>query len=170
MEACITTTAAERGAFPGRVSKISLPPDARALGTLARVDYEDAFLIEAGVERTAEQWLNAVINDAPLAVRARLVTGWVTLGLKLGPPWSARRVLGWNVLHSDPSYVLLGAASWLGLRGELLLRAEPGGALFATIVQLNNPAAHAIWARVTPTHQAVVQSLLSHAARREASR
>lgn len=165
------TTTVERGKDAGPVSMISLPPDARALSTVSRVDYEDAFLVDVGVDRTAEQWLRAVINDPPFAVRARLVTGWLTLGLKLGLPWSGRRVLGWKVLHSDASYVLLGAESWLGLRGQLLFRSETGGALlFATIVQLSNPAARAVWATITPTHQDVVHSLLSHAAGREACR
>lgn len=155
---------------PSLVSTIALPARARALSTLSRVDYADAFLVDAGVARTPEQWLHAVINDAPLVVRARLVSGWLALGLKLGPPWSTGRALGWNVRHSGPDYVLLGADSWLGLSAELLFRTEPGGVLFATIIRLSSPVARAAWASITPTHQAVVQSLLSHAARREACR
>jgi hypothetical protein len=166
----MTTTHPHPAAHPGTVSTISLPPRARALSTLPRIDYEDAFRVDAGVQRTPEQWLTAVIGDAPLRVRARLVTGWLALGLKLGPSPATRRTLGWKVQHSDPSYVLLAADSWQGLHGQLLLRSEPGGVLFATLIQLTNPGARAIWARITPTHQDIVQSLLSHAARREAGR
>jgi hypothetical protein len=83
-----------------------------------RIDYADAFRVDAGVERTPGDWVRAVIDDAPLAVRARLFTGWLALGLRLGLPWSPRRVLGWKVQHCDGHFVLLTANSWLGLRQE----------------------------------------------------
>jgi hypothetical protein len=161
-----TTAAADRVVRPSTVSQVALPADARALSTLARIDYEDAFTVHAGVERTAEQWARAVLQDPPLAVRTRLVLGWTALGLRLGPPWSGQRVLGWKVKQSRPGVILLAAGSWLGLRGELLFRSEPHGLLFATFVQHNNPAARGVWARITPKHQLVVRSLLTHAAGR----
>jgi hypothetical protein len=162
------TTQADRVVLPGSVRQVSLPADARALSTLSRVDYEDAFIVDAPGEQTAEQWARAIFHDAPLAVRARLVSGWIGLGLKLGEPWSAGRVLGWKVQQGSPSVVILAAESLLGLQAELLFRTEPRGLLFATMIQQNNPAAQAVWARITSTHQAVVRSLLEHAACREA--
>lgn len=165
----MATTHSPRRAAPSvTVSQVKLPAEARTLSTLSRIDYTDAFLVDAGVERTPEQWVHAVLNDAPFAVRARLVSGWLALGLKLGAPWSRRRVLGWSVQRSDSDIILLAAGSRLGLQGELLARSEPGGLLFATFVQLHNPVARALWARITPHHQHVVRSLLTHAARREA--
>ena len=159
----MTATRQTGGATARAVNQISLPDDARTLTTLSRIDYEDAFAFAADVERTAEEWLRAVIDDAPLRVRRRLWLGWIALGLRLGPPWSSDRVLGWPVKHSEPSYVLLGADSWLGLRGQLLCRSEPDGVLFATFLQLTNPVARALWAAITPHHQHVVRSLLTHA-------
>lgn len=150
-----------------RVCQVVLPEDARELSTLSRVDYEDAFVVDAGGQRTAQEWARAVFNDAPLAVRARLVSGWMGLGLKLGGPWSERRVLGWKVQQSSPEVMLLAADSVLGLEAELLFRTEPRGLLFATLIQQNNSAARAVWVRITARHQAVVRSLLDHAARRE---
>jgi len=166
----MTTTQADRSVRPVTVSEVSLPLDARALSTLSRIDYEDAFIVDAGVELTAAQWVRAVVHDAPLGLRARLISGWIALGLKLGGPWSARRVLGWKVQQSGRGFVLLAANSWFGFRGELLFRSEPRGLLFATFVQQNNPAARGVWAMITPRHRRVVRSLLAHAARREASR
>jgi hypothetical protein len=166
----MTATQADHVVLPGRVSQVLLPADARALSTLARVDYEDAFIVDSPGERTAEQWLRAVFNDAPIAVRARLVSGWTGLGLKLGAPRSGRHVLGWKVRQSSPSVVLLAADSLLGLQAELLFRTEPRGLLFATLIQQNNPAARAVWVRITATHQEVVRSLLDDAARRETGR
>jgi hypothetical protein len=152
------------------VSAVALPADARTLTTLSRIDYTDAFLLDAGVARPADEWVRATLNDAPLGVRTRLVAGWLALGLNLRGPWSARRVLGWRVQHSDPSFVLLAADSWLGLRGQLLFRSEARGLLFATFIQQNNPVVRSLWVKLTPRHQQVVHSLLAHAARREAIR
>jgi Protein of unknown function (DUF2867) len=152
------------------VRQIALPQDARALGTMSRIDYEDAFAVTADVRRSAEEWVRAVLYDAPPRVRRRLWLGWTALGLKLGPPSSSDRVLGWKVKHSDPDFVLLAADSWLGFRGELLFRREPDRLLFATLVQQTNPAVRVLWAAITPRHQRVVRSLLSHAAERAQDR
>jgi hypothetical protein len=145
------------------VNQISLPQDARVLSTLPRIDYHDAFVVTAEVDHTAEQWVRAVLQDAPPAVRRRLWLGWTALGLKLALPWSRGRVLGWEVMHRDPAFVLLAADSWLGLRGQLLFRREPHGLLFATFVEHTNPVSRALWVAITPRHQRVVRSLLMHA-------
>jgi hypothetical protein len=164
------TTAQRIPASPHRsVSAVTLPADARALSTLSRVDYEDAFRLQAGVDRPAEQWVRAMLNDAPLTVRSRLVVGWLALGLNLQGPWAEHRVLGWKVQHTDPDFVLLSADSWLGLHGQLLFRREPRGLLFATLIQQDNLVVRSLWDAITYKHQHVVQSLLVHAARREAA-
>ena len=165
----MTTTQRTYEGTDRSVSAVRLPADARTLTTLSRIDYEDAFLLDAGVERSAEEWVHAMLNDAPLKVRSRLVAGWLALGFNLRGPWSARRVLGWQVQHSDADFVLLAADSWLGLRGQLLFRSEPRGLLFATFIQQNNPLVRSLWVRITQRHQQVVRSLLVHAARREAA-
>ena len=92
------------------------------------------------------------------------MAGRVALGLKLGPPWSSDRVLGWKVKRSDPAVVLLAADSWLGFRGELLFRSQPDGLLFSTLIQQSNPVTRALWAGITARHQHVDRSLLTHAA------
>lgn len=146
------------------VSQISMPEDARALSTLSRVDYEDAFAVTVEREHTAEQWVRAVLQDAPPRVRGKLWLGWAALGLRLAPPWSSDCVVGWKIEHRDPGVMLLAADSWLGLRGRLLFRSEPDGLLFATFLQQTNPVARSLWAAITPRHQEVVRSLLTHAA------
>jgi hypothetical protein len=152
----------------GRIRQIALPPGARALSTFSRIDYEDAFLVEAGRDRTAEQWARAVLEDAPRLMRRKLRRGWRALGLRVGSPRSARRVLGWEMRRSTSDVVLLGAGSFIGMPGELLFRREPDGLLFATFIRQGNPVARALWARVAPGHRQVVRSLLARAARREA--
>lgn len=152
------------------VTQIPMPPDARALTTLRPNDYEDAFRIEGNPvpHRTGEQWARAVVEETPLKIRVKLVSGWTGLGLKLALPWSAHRVLGWEIRQSTPEYVLLGAGSRLGLSGELLFRREPNGVLFATVVHHHNRFARLVWERIEPLHREVVRSLLEHAARRAA--
>jgi hypothetical protein len=166
MEAVMTSTSAVRAAPAGPVREISLPPEARALSTLARIDYTDAFRVETEVRRTAEQWARATIEEAPLAVRAGLLSGWTALGLRLGPPGSPDRVLGWEVRRRGADFVLLAMSSPLGLRGELLFRSEPHGLLFATLIQHDTPAARCAWSRITARHQRVVRALLAGAIRR----
>lgn len=162
----MTVTRQVRPAAPS-VAEIPPPADARSLSTLPRIDYVDAFIVTGAGERSPEHWVSAVLREAPPRVRRRLVLGWVALGLKLGPPWSADRVLGWSVQRSEPGFVLLAADSWLGFRGELLFRREPNGLLFSTFVQQTNPAARALWAAIAPRHRRVVRSLLSRAGRRK---
>ena len=79
-------------------------------------------------------------------MRARLLRGWCLLGLRLGSPWSRRRVLGWQIRRSTPDFVLLAAGSRIGMPAELLFKRERDGLLFATFVQQRNPLARTIWA------------------------
>jgi hypothetical protein len=159
-------------ASPGIVRQVLPPADARALSTLSRIDYADAFYVDTSGDlgRTGEQWARATLDDAPLSVRSRLVLSWTALGLRLGPPCSSHRVLGWQIRRNNREFVLLGANSWVGLRGELLFRSEPHGLLFATFLEHSNPAARVAWKQITPKHQRVVHSLLAHAARRAEGR
>ena len=153
-----------------RARQIAVPPGVRELSTLRRIDYEDAFFVAAGPgqQRSGEQWARAVLEGAPLRVRARLLRGWCLLGLRLGWPGSRRRVLGWRIRRTAPDFVLLSAGSRLGMPGELLFKRERGGLLFATFVQQRNALARSVWGRAAPAHQRVVASLLTQAARRDA--
>jgi hypothetical protein len=150
------------------VCQIDVPPDARALSTLAHIDYEDAFLVETGPapDRTPEQWARAVLEDAPLAVRKSLLSGWAALGLKVGGGRSGRSVLGWAVRQSTPDFVLLGRDSRVGMPGELLFKREDDALLFSTFVQKGNPVARALWAGVESTHVRIVRQILEDARRR----
>jgi Protein of unknown function (DUF2867) len=155
-----------RAGAAGQARQVGLPPAARALSTLSRIDYEDAFFVRSapGMDRTGEQWARIVLEGAPQRVRARLLRGWCLLGLRLGSPWSRRRILGWQIRRSTPDFVLLAAGSRIGLPAELLFKRERDGLLFATFVQQRNSLVRAIWARVVPVHQRTVRSLLVHAA------
>jgi hypothetical protein len=162
----MSSTSMDRAAPQATVTEVALPPDARAVSTLSRIDYQDAFRVESAVERTAEHWARAVLEDAPLTVRTRLISSWTALGLKLGTPRSADHVLGWRIERSEPGLVLLVAGGRLGLEGQLLFCSDARELLFATFVHHGNAAARAVWARIEHQHRVVVRSLLTEAARR----
>jgi hypothetical protein len=142
------------------VRQIPVPDDVRDLSTLPRIDYADAFLVDTGAhpEWSAERWAMAVLEEAPAATRAKLLSGWLALGLKPAAPGPA--ILDWAVRSRTPNTVLLGRDSRIGMPGELLFTLRPEGLLFATFVQHRTLATRAVWAAVIRTHVRTVLELL----------
>jgi hypothetical protein len=141
---------------------VAVPPGARARSTLPRIDYADSFLVETGLgqERTAEQWARAILEDAPILMQQVLRWGWATLGLKLRTTPSRHSVLGWEVRHAVPNFVLLGAHSRTGMPAELLFERQRSALTVTTFCQLTNPAARAVWVPVERIHRRVVPYVL----------
>ena len=152
------------------VTQIPVPPSALALTTLARVDYEDAFVVtvaSAG-ERSAEEWMRVVLEESPPPVRRSLRSGWLSLGLKLGSAEASDRVLGWQIRRSEPDLVRVGLDSRVGMPAELLLERRSDSLLFCTFIHHGNPVLRAVWAvGIAQPHQRVVERLLSRAAKSE---
>jgi hypothetical protein len=150
------------------IRQVAVPAAARALCTLSHIDYEDAFLIEncAAQERTAEQWARAILEDAPIAVKVKLLLGWSAIGLKPALSASRRSVLSWEIRENTPDYVLLDRSSVIGMPGELLFKRQRDALLFATFVLHDNPIARAVWAATEPRHVPIVRGLLEQAIRR----
>jgi hypothetical protein len=153
---------------PG-VREIAIPPESRALSTLPRTDYVDAFVVETGDDRarSGEEWARALLEDAESGTRTALLAGWRGLGLRLGSTRSERFVLGWEIRRSTPGHALLAAASPVGLSAELLFEPLERGCLYATLVQQETAAARVIWAGMAPVHVRVVRSVLEQLWRRE---
>jgi hypothetical protein len=154
---------------PGLASKVELPANARALTTLRRIDYEDAFLVKAPPAggQSGEQWARATFEAAPEVLRRSLRRGWAALGLKLEREGAEGAILGWQLRHSGADFALLGADSRIGMPAELLFKPQGEALLFATFVQQRNPIARGVWAVVAPRHRQVVPALLGRAARRQ---
>ncbi len=150
------------------VRQIAVPPDARALSMLGCIDYEDAFVvfIADAQDRSAEEWARVVLEQAPVHVRRGLQTGWTAIGLKLGGRPAEQSVLGWEVRNSEKEFVLLGAASRIGMPAELLFVRQRDTLLFCTFVQHDSPAARTVWAGTEPVHVPIVRRLLEHTSRR----
>jgi hypothetical protein len=149
------------------VRQVNPPSSVRALSTLPRVDYCDAFVFDVGATHveSAEDLIREILEGAPLAVRTQLISGWSAIGLKVNDS-SQRSVLGWEVRRTVPDHVLLGAESRIGMPGELLLKRDDDALLFATFVAQRNLAARAVWAITEPVHVRVVRDVLSQASRR----
>jgi hypothetical protein len=145
--------------------QVAVPASVKALCGLTRVDYEDAFLIEVAAtrERSAEQWVRALLEQTPPALRHSLRSGWLALGLKVAAAGADRSVLGWELRRSTPDFVVLAADSWIGMPAELVFNRQPQALLLATLVEHQNPAVRAMWAGVEPVHRQVVPRILRRA-------
>jgi hypothetical protein len=155
------------GPVTGGVRQVDVPPEARALSTLTRIDYADAFLVDVGPTHDveAEHWAREIMEGAPAVTRTQLLSGWKAIGLKVGPQ-SGPSLLGWAVRCSTPDHLLLGANSRVGMPGELLFKKDGDALLFATFVQHGNLAARGLWAVVEPVHVRMVRDIMSDASRR----
>jgi hypothetical protein len=150
------------------VRQIPVPPQARALSTLARIDYADSFVVATGQPdgRTPEQWARTILDRAPIALRGALVSAWIALALRLRRGHSDGFILGWELLRSGADHALLGARSRIGMPAELLVQRWHSGVLFATFVRHQNALARAVWAATEPGHAPVVRYVLERAAAR----
>lgn len=95
-----------------------------------------------------------------------LTQKWIQMGLLLEPDHSAQRVLGWSIVRNASDRVVLGASSENGLHGELLIRRHRDESLFASLIQYDTEAAHALWSEVEPGHAPVMCKLIDDAASR----
>jgi hypothetical protein len=107
----------------GKARRIDVPERILALDTLADPSYACAFEIAAPPvgTRSAGDWLRGIIEGAPRPMRWFIVTGWIAaLRLRLGPRQSPDHVLGWKILSTSPTEIVI------GVEGAALIRA-PGG-------------------------------------------
>lgn len=154
----------EVGSFAVEVEQVAVAAQLRELTELRRVDYQDAFLVDpAEPERSPENWARAVIGDAPTGLRRALLTGWDSLGLRLGAGVGPQ-VLGWRLRRADEEAAVLAADSPLGIAAELVFRPLPGALLFATFVTLEGDEARAAWEEIETVHPSMVRRLLEGAA------
>lgn len=155
----------DRDARLAMVRRVEAPAPARELSTLARVDYDDAHVLETpeAPDRTAEGWARAILEGAPAAMRGSLLAGWSSLGLRMGSPRDPQRVLGWEVRASAPDHLLLGADSRVGMPAEVVVLRERDGVVVATLVQHRNALVRALWAGFAAQHREVVRRLLASA-------
>jgi hypothetical protein len=153
--------------MPGTVQQVELPPAARALCSLPRIDYSDCFVAETdhAMELSAEEWARRILEGAPTSFKISAPATWFALGLKHGLPWSGNNMLGWPVRRSEPGFVLLGAQSRTGMPAELLIKRQQGSILFATFIQHRSRVMKRIWSFMEGPHQEIVPRLVARGVR-----
>ncbi|MGW5641907.1 hypothetical protein ACWEV3_06340 [Saccharopolyspora sp. NPDC003752] len=151
----------------GRAKAIVVPGDVRSRASLLNPDYQDAFVVETGEEvpRNAERWIREVFESAPVPVRAFLRIGWSLFGAQLGPSGSPAHVLGWQIGENHPDWIRLEVFWKLGLRANLVLRAQSSSIVLATFVEHQRRAARILWPTLILVHRWTLRYLLSRAAR-----
>lgn len=150
--------------------QVAVPESARALCALARIDYEDGFAIETGAarNRTPEQWARALLEDAPTTRGRALWRLAATVGVLPRAGGSRRRSVGaWTQRRSTPEVAIVAAGAPVGISAEMIFSLEREALLWTTFVQLRNPLARRLWARIAPVHRGVVPALLKRAQRLE---
>jgi hypothetical protein len=151
---------------PVRARRIEVTDELRAASTLAEPDYTAAWEVplSGGHTRSAEQWARATLEDAPRALRAFVVAGWVTvLGLRLGPRPSPDHVLGWRYVTSAADHITLEEPFRFGTAHNVV-RVEGSRVLFATFVRYDKRGGRPLWAIVAPLHHRIIPYLLGRAA------
>jgi hypothetical protein len=131
----------------------------------ARPDYASAFeVIAPGSDRTAEQWVRAMFEAAPAAVRWLLVFGWkYVLRFRLGPRASPDHVLGWKIVANAPDSIVLELQSPL-ISAQKILRTERSRIFTMTLVRYERRFASLLWLAATPVHHRTEPYLLARAA------
>lgn len=152
-------TAVERQ-WGATARQIPVPDFVPRLSLLPRVDYADAFVVDAGAHpyRRAEEWARAILEETGETTQLR--AAWTALGLRVDDDSG---VAGWRIRRSDPDTVLLGADSRVGMPGELVVAVRGDDLVFATMVSHRTPATRLVWAAVVPGHVAKVRHLLTRA-------
>ena len=147
--------------------QVPLPPNARALCSLPRIDYEDCFVVETddAMELSAEEWARRILEGAPTRFKVSAPATWLALGLKHGLPWSDDNILGWPIRRSEPDFVVLGAQSRTGMPAELLVKRDKSSVLIATLIQHRGPVMKRVWSFVEGPHQRIVPALLARGVR-----
>jgi hypothetical protein len=150
-----------------KARRTEVPAMVLAVGTLAGANYMCAFEI-AGLppgSRSAEDWLRSIIEDAPRPMQWLIVTGWTTaLRLRLGPRPSPDHVLGWKILSSSPTEIVIGVEG-AALSAQQLVQVQADRVLHATFVRYERPVARALWGIAAPIHVRSIPYLMERAAR-----
>jgi hypothetical protein len=134
-------------------------------------DYESAFAVERPRDssRSAEQWLRAVFEEAPLALRWFLIVGWTALTCRLRLRAAPSRILGWQVEYATPDTALIAVRARIGLSSYVAVAVDADEITLASFVRYTGPAtsvARALWTGTIPLHERMLRYLLTSAPRR----
>ena len=140
-----------------RVVAVPVPPRARELAGLARVDYADAFAVDVTTQRTPREWVELSATTLP-ALFGAVRLAHRTLGLPLAPAGAPDRPIGWTVLRDDPTEAVLANDGVFGTP-RIVGLTLPGQVVLTTLIRLNRRG-RPIWLVMAPVHRSVVRYVL----------
>jgi hypothetical protein len=136
-------------------------------------DYQVTFETERpeGSSASAEDWIRAIFEAAPRAMRWFLLVGWAAIGCRLRPRRSSSRVLGWEIERASPELIVTVVSAWTGLTSRLVVSVEGPGVTLSSFVKFTGrgPLARTVWAATVPLHERILPHLLTEATRRARS-
>jgi|1186.fasta_scaffold384859_2 hypothetical protein len=149
--------------------RVAIPDRVHARELLDRVDYGDAFAVEAGPHVLAryspDELAELALGRAPGWVRVlvRVAHGRV-LRLRLAASEPPVPVPGWHLVSSGPDAVVYGVAGGL-ITPRIVVMKESRRIVVVTLMRLDHRAAGPIVAAIKPVHRAVARYLLDRGAR-----
>lgn len=148
--------------------RIQLPAEIRTTGTLPDPDPDYASAFEQPTAPTpscsAEAWARAVFEDAPLAMRWFMRTGWrFPLRFRLAPPGAPGHVLGCRIIHNEQTVFVIEQRSPLMTAHNVVL-VEPTRIVWSTLVRYRHPLARPLWSVAAVIHHRTLPCLLAKAA------
>ncbi|MGH3517461.1 MAG: DUF2867 domain-containing protein [Haloechinothrix sp.] len=145
-----------------QVTQVPIPPRARELAGLRRVDYADAFAIDVEAQHSPAEWIRVAAAASP-AVFTAVRLAHQALGLHLEPTGAPDHPIGWDVLHDEAEEAVLGNHGVLGVP-RIVGLTPPGQIVVATLIQFNGLAGRALWLAFAPGHRAVARHALGRMA------
>ncbi len=152
--------------------RVSVPTCVAALDLLDRVDYADAFEVQAPDTRspggwTPGQWTRFLLDTAPPALLTFARTAQQLLGFRLTEV-DSQHPLGWAIIRDDRQVFVLAAEGPAG--SARLVGSTPAGKLcVTTMLRLDSRRSRTAWPMIAPIHRAVARYLLDRSAKAAAT-
>ena len=152
-------------AAPETVRQIAVPPDARALSTLARVDYADAFMLECHPphRRSPEQWARGISKTLRPACAAGCSRAGRRSGSSSAPPGPTGSSSAGRSSAARTTSCCSAPARASGCPPSCCSSASPAGCCSPPSCSRTIPSVRALWAGTESVHVSVVRQLLEDA-------
>ncbi len=132
---------------------------------LADADYASSFevVIVDARARSPQDWAREMFERAPGVLRWPVLFGWwAVLRLRPGSADSPDRVLGWQIIQSTASALVLETRSTL-LTARKTFSVNASQIIVTTYVRYERPLGKYIWSVVAPVHHRTEPLLLTRA-------
>ncbi|HEY1828248.1 MAG TPA: hypothetical protein VGF87_09510 [Acidimicrobiales bacterium] len=142
---------------------IERPEPMQALDTFETPDYTDAYEISivAVEQRTAEQWVRAIFEDAPRWLVRFMMFGW-RFGLLIRLTPAPEKVLGWDIVDATDKWIVLESRSPF-LATHLITAVGDTTVIQSTSVRYDRRGAAVGWRPTVLLHRRILPYLVRHA-------